>query len=91
MYSLVWTEHFSRSAKKFIKKHPELKEKFINTLHDLESDPTAPHLKLHALSGKLKGIEAVSLTYSYRITLTIKINKGAIILLGIGSHDEVYR
>ena len=34
---------------------------------------------------------AVSLTYVYRITLTLRITKKEIILLDIGSHDEVYR
>ena len=37
------------------------------------------------------GIHAVSITYSYRITLTLKITEKGIILLDIGSHDEVYR
>ncbi|MDH3976699.1 MAG: plasmid stabilization protein [Deltaproteobacteria bacterium] len=91
MYSLVWTEHFTRSAKKFMRKHPEVKVKFADTLRDLETDPASPHLKLHALSGRLKGIQAVRLTYSFRITLTIKIVEEEIILLHIGSHDAVYR
>jgi mRNA-degrading endonuclease YafQ of YafQ-DinJ toxin-antitoxin module len=43
------------------------------------------------LSGKLAGCYAVSLTYSYRITLTLMVSEKEIILLDIGSHDEVYR
>jgi len=50
-----------------------------------------PHLKLHALSGKLDGCYAVSLTFSYRITLTLMVTGKEIILLDIGSHDDVYR
>ena len=34
--------------------------------------------------------QAVSLTYSYRITLTLQITEHEILLLDIGSHDEVY-
>jgi hypothetical protein len=34
---------------------------------------------------------AVSLTHSYRITLTIMVTDKEIILLDIGSHDEVHR
>ena len=60
-------------------------------MDDLESDPFQPHLDYHPLSGKLKGFQAVSITYSYRIILTIEITERQIILLDIGSHDEVYR
>jgi len=35
-------------------------------------------------------MQAVSLTYSYRITLTLQITEHEILLLDIGSHDEVY-
>jgi hypothetical protein len=41
--------------------------------------------------GKLAGCYAVSLTHSYRITLTLLITEKEIILLDIGSHDDVYR
>ena len=54
-------------------------------------DPFAPHLAYHHLGGKLKGIQAISITASYRITLTITISDQEIILLDIGNHDEVYR
>ena len=33
----------------------------------------------------------MSITHSYRITLTVMITGKEIILLDIGSHDEVYR
>jgi hypothetical protein len=33
----------------------------------------------------------VRLTYSYRVTLTLLITEQEIVLLDIGSHDEVYR
>jgi mRNA-degrading endonuclease YafQ of YafQ-DinJ toxin-antitoxin module len=48
-------------------------------------------LKLHSLHGALKGIQAVSLTYDYRIVLTVMVTEKEIILLDIGSHDDVYR
>ncbi|MDO9385921.1 MAG: hypothetical protein Q7T65_04365 [Thiobacillus sp.] len=56
----------------------------------LRADPFEPSLRLHPLTGKLQGMQAVSLTYSYRITLTLKITEHEILLLDIGSHDEVY-
>lgn len=87
MFTLVTTEYFLRCARKFLKKHPDLRERFVQVTTDLQKDPFAPHLDYHHLSGKLKGIQAVRLTDSYRITLTIVITDKEIILLDIGSHD----
>jgi mRNA interferase YafQ len=91
MYSLVWTPHFTRAAKKFAKSHPELRKKVASILRDLEKDPFQPHLDYHNLGGKYKGIQAISITDNYRITMTILITQKEILLLDIGSHDEVYR
>ncbi|MFA4836675.1 MAG: plasmid stabilization protein [Dehalococcoidia bacterium] len=91
MYTLVWTAGFTRAAEKFIKRHHELRAKFADILRDLERDPFQPHLKYHHLGGKLKGVQAISMTDSYRITLTVIISDKEITLLDIGSHDEVYR
>lgn len=91
MVALIWTPRFTRSAKKFTQNHSELKIKFANILRDLERDPFQPHLKYHQLGGKLKGIQAVSLIDNYRITLTVVISDKEIMLLDVGSHDEVYR
>ena len=61
-------------------------------MHDLEERPVRSRaLQYHHLGGKLKDVEAVSITYDYRIILTIAVTDKEIILLDIGSHDEVYR
>jgi addiction module RelE/StbE family toxin len=91
MYAIVTPLQFLRQARKFFKKHPDLRPRFADVLGDLQKDPYQPHLELHPLSGKLAGCYAVSLTYSYRITLTLMVSEKEIILLDIGSHDEVYR
>jgi mRNA-degrading endonuclease YafQ of YafQ-DinJ toxin-antitoxin module len=91
VYTLVWSTGFTRSAEKFIKRHPELRDRFAAILRELENDPFQPHLKYHQLGGTLKSIQAVSITYSYRITLTIVVTDREIILLDVGSQDEVYR
>jgi addiction module RelE/StbE family toxin len=91
MYTLVWTSGFTHTAGKFLKRHPELREKFTSILEDLEHDPFQPHLRYHHLGGKLKGMQAISITSSYRLTLTIQITEQEINLLDVGSHDEVYR
>jgi len=90
VYSVVTTAQSLRHARKFFRKHPDLKPRFGRVVRDLQSDPFAPQLALHPLSGKLAGLHAVSLTYSFRITLTLLVTENEIVLLDIGSHDEVY-
>lgn len=91
MYALVTTRHFDRNIAKFTRAHPELRKQLAEILRDLESDPFQPHLRLHLLKGPLEGLHAVSLTRAYRITLLIRVKKQEIILLDIGSHEEIYR
>ena len=91
MYTITTPRQFLGQARKFFKKHPDLKSHFARVIADLQDDPFQPHLSLHPLGGKLAGCYAVSLTYSYRITLTLLITEKEIILLDIGSHDDVYR
>ena len=91
MYQLVWTNTFSRTARKFLKKNPDLRGEFERTLHQLESEPNHPKLRLHPLKGSLAGKHAVSLTYSHRIVLILALNEGEIVLLDVGTHDQTYR
>lgn len=91
MYTIVASNYFLRRARKFFKKHPDLKRTFTEAVDDLRTDPFLPHLELHSLGGKLQGCYAITLTHSYRITLTLMITEKEIVLLDIGSHDEVYR
>jgi addiction module RelE/StbE family toxin len=91
VFSVTTSEQFLRQARKFFKKHPDLKPRFATVLAALQQDPFQASLGWHPLSGRLAGCHAVRLTYSYRITLTVMITDKEIILLDIGSHDEVYR
>ena len=91
MFTIVATSYFLRRSRKFLRKHPELRERFARVIDDLQQDPFAPHLGYHHLGGRLDGVQAVSLTYDYRITLTVVLTDKEIILLDVGSHDEVYR
>ena len=90
-YHLLWTETFLRTARKFIRRHPELEGELDDVLKQMETDPFAPRIRLHNLQGKHKGKHAVSLTYSHRIVLTLRTTAREVTLLDIGSHDEVYR
>lgn len=91
MYTIITPKQFLRQAKKFFKKHPDLRSCFANVVDDLCRDPFQSHLELHPLGGRLKGCHAISLTDKYRITLTLMITDKEIILLDIGSHGEVYK
>ncbi len=90
-FALVTPDSFLRQARKFFQKHPDLKPKFKLVLEKLQADPFQPGLNSHALTGVLKGLSAVSLTYSFRVVLMLRVTEKEIILLDIGSHDEVYR
>jgi mRNA-degrading endonuclease YafQ of YafQ-DinJ toxin-antitoxin module len=83
-WTLTTTAFFDRRVRKFLTRHPDLRPRFIETMAQLRAE------HLHPLTGKLQGMQAVSLTYSYRITLTLQITEHEILLLDIGSHDEVY-
>jgi addiction module RelE/StbE family toxin len=91
MYTVVWSTRFVRSAERFAKRHPDLRARLAAVLRDLEQDPFQPRLKLHNLQGELAGMQAVSLTYDYRITLTVMVKEKEVILLDVGTHDDVYR
>ncbi len=90
-FTLVWTDSFSRTARKFLRRHPELVGLFEDILKQLEDNPHATRLRMHPLKGRHKDKHAVSLTYAYRIVLILTLTDREITLLDIGSHDEVYR
>ncbi len=89
-FSLVWTNTFTRIARKFLRRHPDLAGLFEDVLTQLERDPNSARLRLHSLKGKHRDKHSVSLTYSYRIVISLQIENEEITLLDVGSHDEVY-
>jgi mRNA-degrading endonuclease YafQ of YafQ-DinJ toxin-antitoxin module len=89
-YSLVFTEHYTHRAARFLKRHPELKQQYLKTLQLLEANPFHPGLRLHPLAGRFSGLHSVSINLSYRITLELLISEGEITPINIGDHDAVY-
>ena len=53
MYDLIFTESYRKKVKRFIKKHPDLKDRYQKTLALLMDDPHHPSLRLHKLHSKL--------------------------------------
>ncbi len=89
-YKILQSDKYLKKAAKFFKKHPNLLDKYAKTIKQLEIDPFYPSLRLHKLKGDLSEYYSVSIDMSYRIVIDLIITDKEIILLDIGSHDEVY-
>jgi addiction module RelE/StbE family toxin len=90
-YQIGTTPRFKRRLRKFTRSHPDLRPRIAQLLRALQEDPFQPHLRLHQLSGEFAGLHAVSLMHSYRVLLTLYADERRIVLVDVGSHDEVYR
>ena len=89
-YKIIFTERYTRIAKRFLKRHPDMARAYVKTLALLEVNPQHPSLRLHALGGRLAGVHSVSINLSYRITLQLLITEEEIVPLNVGDHDAVY-
>jgi mRNA interferase YafQ len=91
---LITDERFKRSFKRLLKKNPQLQDKILAVLELLGNDPFTPSLKSHKLTGQLQGLWSCSVTYDCRIIFAFKkdsvTEENLIVLIDIGSHDEVY-
>lgn len=91
---LVWDSSFRRAFKRVIRKNPQLEQRTFEILAVLEADPFAQSLKAHKLRGQLEGLWACWVEYDCRIVYIIKqapdSDQEMIILVDIGTHDEVY-
>ena len=80
---------FKRSYKNRITNNPLLVLKTKERLKLFQKDPNSPVLKDHQLKGKKRDYRAFSVTGDIRIVY-ISISKGYIVLLDIGTHNQVY-
>ena len=94
MRELIWGKTFVRAFRRFSKKRPDLRRDVEKTLRLLVDDPFAPQLETHKLKGKLSGSWACKVGYDLRIVFDFVKKEGQreedILLLEIGSHEEVY-
>ena len=90
MYKIFFPKKYEKIAKKFFKRHPDLKARYSKTIRLLKSNPFHPSLRLHKLKGELSEYYSVSIDMEYRIILDFIIIDKEIFLIDIGSHDEVY-
>ena len=89
---MLRTSAFVRAAKKVLKVHPNKKDDFRFALDLLATDAFDPRLKTHKLKGVLTNCWASSVGYEMRIVFKLVEHEGqeAILLMTIGSHEEVY-
>lgn len=82
------SNYFLKRSKKLFKKRPELKDKVQLKLKIFEVTPNHSSLELHKLKGEIKECWGISIERNLRITF-VYIPEG-VLLVSIGSHDEVY-
>jgi mRNA interferase YafQ len=89
---LIRTTAFVRVMRRFLKRRRHAAADVQATLEMLAADAFDPRLKTHKLTGDLQDVWACSAGYDLRILFEFVEHEGAqaILLLTIGTHDEVY-
>lgn len=92
MNKLVLSPHFKKAYKKIVRRIPLFQEQIDSSIKFLEKDIYDVKLKTHKLSGELFGCYACSCGYDCRIIFTVEEdnNVQTILLITIGTHNEVY-
>ena len=85
---IEFSSSYRKVFKKLISKNPDIVFLVFNKLLVLSENINHPSLKLHKLKGNLKDFHAISIENNIRIILELK--EDSILLINIGTHDEVY-
>lgn len=86
VYTIEYSTSFIRTFRKI---ETDLQEEIIEKVDLLKDPSNHKRLKVHKLTGKLKGIWSFSVNYRIRVTFA-KPKKNVIVLETVGTHDEVY-
>lgn len=89
-WQLIFTEQYNKRAAKFLKRHPDAEKQYEKTLELLELNPHHPSLRLYSLTGRLDGLQSISINLKYRIVIEMIITETEIVLINVGDHDAVY-
>lgn len=89
---IIHATSFTRASKRYLKKHPDADPALVATLMKMAEDVFAPSLRTHKLKGRFADQWACSGDYDLRIIFQFVQHEGAeaILLLSVGTHDEVY-
>jgi len=91
---LAWDNSFRRAFKRRTRKNPALRDRIFQVLELLAENPFDPVLRSHKLSGQLQGLWACWVEYDCRVIFALEpdplTGEELIVLIDLGSHDEVY-
>jgi mRNA interferase YafQ len=94
MSKIVTSSKFKRAFRKFARRNTQLQARIEKAIVELSDDVFNPSLGTHKLEGKLSGLLSCSCGYDCRIVFAIETEEESgetvIVLLDVGSHDEVY-
>ncbi len=90
--TLLRSPAFARDLRAWLKSRPGIAASIEGTLEQLSADASHPSLRTHKLRGSLAGCWACSGGYDLRIVFEYVQHEGseAILLLSLGTHDQVY-
>jgi mRNA interferase YafQ len=90
--TLLRSPAFGRDLRKWLKSRPDTAASIEATLEQLSADAAHPSLRTHKLRGPLAGCWACSAGYDLRVVFEFTEYEGAaaILLLALGTDDEVY-
>ena len=83
---IIPSNRFGSDFEKLVKKNRKYLESVGKALKMLAVDMDHPSLRLHKLNGK----DTYSISVDMKIRILISIEKEAIYLLRIGTHDDIY-
>lgn len=89
MITINFSLHFRSSFKRLARKQPELMADVVEKILLFNNNINHPSLRLHKLSGTLKGHWAFSIEYDLRIIFRYT-DDGNILFIDIGNHNQVY-
>ena len=90
--TLLRSPAFARDLRSWLKSRPDAAASIEATLDQLSADAAHPSLRTHKLRGPLAGCWACRAGYDLRVVFEYTQHEGpeAILLLALGTHDQVY-
>jgi len=85
---VLWSSQFLKAFKRFCKKNPDFKANFQIFFQEFCNNPLDSRFRLHKLKEKLKDLYSAKIEYDLRLIL--EIEDGVVMLIDIGTHDQVY-
>lgn len=93
MRLIKWDASFRRAFKRQTRNNSNLERRIFEVIELLAQDPFDALLKMHKLRGRLEGLWACWVEYDCRIVFAFEpaeSGEDCIVLIDIGTHDEVY-